>query len=50
MQTFSTVNTAVLYNWWLVESVDSELRIWRKQVYEGLTIGYMDTFHCVEEG
>lgn len=50
MQTFSTGDTAVVYSWWLVGSADAELRVWGKQVCERLTIGYMGTFHSVEEG
>lgn len=38
---FSTVNTTVLYNLQLVESVDEVLQIERKRVYRGLTISYM---------
>ena len=48
MDFFSVVNTSVLHNPQLVESMDVELQIWRNRVYGGLTISYMQIFDCVE--
>ena len=41
---FSIVNSTVLHNTWLVESMDAELQVWWKQTYGELTRSYTQTF------
>lgn len=46
---FSIVNSTVLQDPWLVESVDMELQIWRNHVFKGPTINYTQIFNSWED-
>ena len=47
-QIFSTVDTTVLHDPQLLESMDVEPHIWRNWVSGGLTLIYMQVFDCPE--